>query len=73
MSWKNEVQKVINVLCPVGGVFSLDDIYQFGDHFKELYPNNYHINEKIRQMLQFLRDDGIIDFIENNGEYRRLK
>lgn len=34
MSWKNEVQKVINVLCPVGGVFSLDDIYQFGDHFK---------------------------------------
>lgn len=53
MSWKNEVQKVINVLCPAGGVFSLDDIYQFGDHFKELYPNNYHIMKKYGRCCNF--------------------
>ena len=62
MSWKNEVQKVVNTICPVGGIFSLVDIYRFHDQFKKLYPNNNHVDDKIRQALQNLRDDGILDF-----------
>ncbi len=73
MSWKNEVKSVINSICSVGDFFSLNDIYRFCNHFKELYPNNNYIEDKIRQTLQYLRDDGFIDFIENNGQYKRLK
>lgn len=73
MSWKVEVLKTIHTLCPIGGTFSLDDIYQFRPHFQELYPNNHHIDDKIRQTLQYLRDDNLIEFIGNSGVYQRLK
>jgi hypothetical protein len=73
MSWKSEVGQVVNKICPIGGIFSLSDIYDYNDYFRKLYPNNSHIEDKIRQTLQYLRDDGILDFIENHGEYKRLK
>src|SRR5690554_62351 len=34
--------------------FSLNDIYKYFTHFKTIYPENHHIEAKIRQTLQNL-------------------
>ena len=34
------------------------------------HPDNHHIKDKIRQQLQMLRDNGIIEFI-GRGHYRK--
>lgn len=52
-----------------GDTFTLQDVYQYEDHLSDLYPNNDHIQAKIRQQLQVLRDQHLIDFL-GNGEYR---
>lgn len=49
--------------------FNLDDMYAFEDRLSEIYPNNKHIKQKIRQQLQFLRDQGYLDFV-SRGYYR---
>lgn len=49
--------------------FSLNEIYSFVPYFKTAYPNNNHIEDKIRQTLQNLRDKGMISF-EGSGKYR---
>jgi len=52
--------------------FTLQEIYKFSEELKEKYPNNHHIEDKIRQMLQELRDAGVIQFLDNNGNYRKI-
>lgn len=52
-------------------VFTLDQMYAFSDELKIKYPNNNHIQDKIRQQLQFLRDKGFIEF-KGRGVYRRI-
>lgn len=52
-------------------VFTLKQMYAFCDELKIKYPNNNHIEEKIRQILQFLRDKGFIEF-KGGGVYRRI-
>jgi type II restriction enzyme len=49
--------------------FELDDVYRFENQLSEIYPNNRHVREKIRQQLQLLRDHGFIDFV-SRGHYR---
>lgn len=51
--------------------FLLQDIYVFEEHLRELHPENHHIQDKIRQQLQFLRDKGYIKFI-SRGKYAKL-
>ena len=46
------------------------DLYLFKSEFKKLHPNN-NICPKIRQTLQFLRDRGLIKFL-NLGLYKKL-
>ena len=48
--------------------FILQDVYEFKDYLGELYPNNKHILDKIRQQLQILRDNQIITFV-SPGKY----
>lgn len=55
-----------------GDTFCLDDVYQFEDHLSALYPNNNNVKPKIRQQLQFLREQGILDFL-GRGRYRKVK
>lgn len=45
-------------------IFSLKDINAFFDEFKSVYPNNFHIEAKIRQTLQNLNRFEIIHRIE---------
>lgn len=40
--------------------FSTHDIYRYADDFRNHYPENKNVEAKIRQILQQLRDEGII-------------
>ena len=53
------------------GNFTLRDVYAHANTLAKLHPKNYHINDKIRQQLQVLRDLGVIDFL-GRGAYRLL-
>jgi len=49
--------------------FTLDEVYAFERHLGDLYPGNQNVKPKIRQQLQYLRDQGFIDFV-SRGSYR---
>lgn len=51
--------------------FKLNDVYRFIEVLKEKHINNNHIEAKIRQQLQLLRDKGYIEFLER-GHYRKI-
>jgi len=53
------------------GEFKLQELYEFEPHFKVLYPDNYHIKDKLRQTLQNLRDKGLLEFV-SKGVYNLL-
>ena len=70
MAWKEEVYKVIKDNWKIRDTFTLDELYNFEDHFEKLYPENNHIRDKMRQTLQKLRDDNKIEFLSDRGEYK---
>lgn len=51
--------------------FKLNDVYRFIEVLKEKHINNNHIEAKIRQQLQLLRDKGYIELLER-GHYRKI-
>jgi hypothetical protein len=51
-----------------GRAFTLKDLYAFEPRFRLVYPDNAHIKDKIRQVLQHLRDKNLIVFL-GNGMY----
>lgn len=51
-------------------LFSLVDVYAFEGLLAQKHPQNHNIRAKIRQQLQFLRDQGFIEFL-GNGKYRK--
>lgn len=51
-------------------LFSLNDVYAYKDMLKIKHPQNFNIEAKIRQQLQFLRDKGYIEFL-GNGQYKK--
>ncbi len=51
--------------------FTLQDIYKSKDYLNELYPNNKHVTDKIRQQLQILRDNKVIEFT-TRGNYHLI-
>lgn len=69
-AWTTAVMDVIDDL-PVrpGETFELADVYESEDRLAELYPENDHVRAKIRQQLQVLRDEGLLEFL-GDGEYR---
>lgn len=52
--------------------FTLQEMYSFEETLKTKHPNNNFIKEKIRQQLQFLRDENYLEFV-NKGTYRVIK
>ena len=52
------------------GEFTTKSMYRFAEEFREAYPRNRYVEDKIRQILQQLRDDG---FIEPLGRGRWIK
>ena len=68
--WTTAVMDCIDDLdLDQGGRFELADVYHFEDRLAELYPDNQYVRAKIRQQLQVLRDEGLIEFL-GDGEYR---
>ena len=68
--WTTAVMDCIDDLdVRPGERFELADVYAFEDRLGELYPENQHVRAKIRQQLQVLRDEGLIEFL-GDGEYR---
>jgi type II restriction enzyme len=65
--WLIEVMKCVELIGK--HEFQLDDVYTFESKLSQLYPNNRHVRQKIRQQLQVLRDRGYLDFV-SRGFYR---
>jgi type II restriction enzyme len=67
--WTLDVLRVVRSLGKRD--FSLHDVYESEQHLSRLYPANRHIQQKIRQQLQELRDMRILQFL-GRGRYRLL-
>lgn len=50
---------------------SLNDVYAYRDIIATKHPNNHNVNDKIRQILQYLRDMGLVKFV-SPGHYKKL-
>jgi len=55
-----------------GQTFTVADVYGFEPHFRRIYPTNSFVQDKLRQTLQHLRDQGILEFVDDAGTYRRI-
>lgn len=69
MAWRDDVLDVVERLPPT---FQLRHVYRFIPKLHREHPENRHIAEKIRQQLQVLRDEGVLEFVEPAGTYRRV-
>jgi type II restriction enzyme len=65
--WTLDVLRVVHSLRRKN--FSLHDVYQFEKELFRLHPQNRHVQPKIRQQLQELREMGVIEFL-GRGRYR---
>jgi hypothetical protein len=66
--WKKLIYETIKANF-ANRMFSLQDLYAFERNFYQVYASNFHVKEKIRQVLQQLRDEGYIKFLDNQGTY----
>lgn len=65
--WLLDVMKCVESLGT--REFTLDEVYGFERQLGELYPGNQNVRPKIRQQLQYLRDQGFLEFV-SRGNYR---
>ena len=63
---------VLNVVRSLGKTeFKLSDVYGHSEELTKIHPKNHHVDDKIRQQLQELRDMHILEFVKP-GFYRLL-
>lgn len=69
-SWKQAVaDRVLQIVNEKSSAeFSIEEIYEHTRDFSTLFPRNKHVREKIRQVLQRLRDEGFLRF-RGGGSY----
>lgn len=65
--WILEIMNCIDVINTKE--FTLAEVYSFEEDLKAIHPENRNIKPKIRQQLQFLRNNGYLQFV-GNGVYR---
>jgi type II restriction enzyme len=65
--WLLEVMKCVELIGKPE--FGLDDVYAFENRLSGIYPKNQNVKPKIRQQLQFLRNNGYLEFV-SRGNYR---
>jgi type II restriction enzyme len=65
--WTLDVLQVIRSIGRAG--FTLRDVYGNASALTKLHPMNFHVQDKIRQQLQVLRDLGLVEFL-GRGAYR---
>ena len=72
MTWKESVSHLVREFCDNEGrrTFSRPEIWAYcAPTLAGLFPENNHREAKLRQTLQFLRDDGLLTFEDNRGHY----
>ena len=75
MTWKQFVLKLVTQFCDAHSrrSFSLQELGAFAEiPLAGFAPQNNHRAAKLRQTLQFLRDDGLIGFKDGHGNYTLL-
>jgi type II restriction enzyme len=76
-NWTGWTDSIMNLLkakeIKIGDEFSLEQMYNCEPILREIYPKNNQIRAKIRQQLQILRDYQIIEFLDNQGRYLRIR
>ena len=68
-SWQKDVFFILDKIP--NSDFVLKDVYKYKDEVALKYPNNHNIEPKIRQILQQLRDLGLVKFTKS-GQYKKL-
>jgi len=69
-TWNGNLEILIKTTYNKGDIFTIKDIYEkFEDILHLKYPKNNTVKDKIRQTLQKLRDNNIIRYIDNMGNY----
>lgn len=63
---------VLSCIEKLDNEFTLQEMYSFVHLLKQRHPDNNHVEDKIRQQLQLLRDKGLIEF-KKRGHYRKIK
>jgi len=58
-------QKLVYERLPEG-IFKTSNMYSYAEEFQKYYPENKHITDKIRQILQQLRELGFLKHISEN-------
>ena len=72
MTWKEFTYRLIIDYCNSRGsrTFSLKKFYSENEEtIARFKPHNQHRLAKIRQQLQFLRDENLLTFLDNSGHY----
>jgi len=73
MVWKKFTYKLIRDFCNRNGsrTFTLKDFYAENKELIDGFRKDSNNNQlaKIRQQLQFLRDEGLLSFVDNSGTY----
>ena len=73
-SWLDSLRGLMRFVAPsVGDVFELADIYAHEAALARRFPDNRHVRENMRDVLQHLRDLGELQFVDGRGHYRRMK
>jgi len=73
-TWKSALRHEIESSYAVGVDFTLSDLYRRSEkRLQELFPANSTVRDSLRKVLQQLRDEGLIAFIDDDGTYRRLR
>lgn len=67
-TWKEAVRDIVLTLPRE---FSLTNLLQHHEELQRQFPNNRFVDAKVRQSLQVLRDQGMLEFLRP-GHYRRL-
>jgi hypothetical protein len=67
--WTLDVMEV--VLRIKSQTFKLSEVYDHVEKLQVLHPMNNHIEAKIRQQLQVLRDLNMLEFLDQRGTYRK--
>ncbi len=72
MTWKEFTYRLIVDYCNSRGsrTFSLKEFYSENEKtIARFKPDNQHRLAKIRQQLQFLRNENLLTFLDNSGHY----
>ena len=69
----DELKWRIKEAWEIGEEFTTQRVYEeFEGEFQDLFPKNRHIRETLLRLLQELRDERFIEFV-NRGTYRRVR